>query len=115
MREIIQRLLSCRGLLQECHIPQVSPSPLYVDSLSSVFVANDETSVKKSVWMIRRAVVVQEAVLLRDVSVIKVSDEDNLADIFTKYVKHVKWRRFIDIILNVQMRAPSLRVPASTS
>jgi hypothetical protein len=103
-----QQLLTFRGLLQEFHIPQLAPSPLYIDSLSSVFAANDEASVKKSVWMIRRAVVVQEAVVLKEISAIKISDAENLADVMTKYIKFSKWRRIIDILLNISSPAPPL-------
>lgn len=49
--------------------------------------------------MIRRAVVVQEAVLLRELVVLKISDSNNLADLMTKYVKFAKWRRIINILL----------------
>ena len=110
-----QRLLSFRGLLQECRIPQVLPTPLFVDSQSTVFVANDEASVKKSVWMIRRAVVLQEAVMLSEIDVVKIGDAFNLADLFTKYVAYQKWRSLMDIILNVFQRAAPLPFPSSKS
>jgi hypothetical protein len=105
-----QRLIMHRNTLQELHIPQVPPSPLYVDSLSSVFVANDEASVKKSVWMIRRAIVVQEAVALKEIAVIKIDEENNLADLMTKYVKYDKWRRMMTILLNAPTPAPALTI-----
>ena len=109
-----QRLLTFRGLMQEMHIAQVRSSPLHIDSLSSVFAANDEASVRKSIWMIRRAVVVQEAVLLKEIDAIKIADENNLADIMTKYTKYSKWRRTINILLNVGVSAPPLSLARVT-
>ena len=105
---VTQRLLTHRGMLHELHIRQLVPNPLYLDSLSTVFAANDEASVKKSVWMIRRAVVIQEAVLLKEIVAVKVTDDCNLADLFTKYVKYEKWRRMMDILLNIVNHATPL-------
>ena len=109
---VCQRLLYFRNLLHELHIHQLLPTPLYLDSLSSVFAANDEAAVKKSVWMIRRAVVVQEAVLLKEIEVQHISDEDNLADLMTKYTKFTKWRKMMDVLLNVHSTAAPLSLLA---
>ena len=54
------------GLLQEAHILCGDSMPFYLDSASTVFVAKDDAGVKKSVWLIRRAAVLQESVEYRE-------------------------------------------------
>ena len=77
-----------------------APPPLYVDSASTVLVANNDTSVKRSVWTIRRAIILQEAVVSRIVDVVKVHESRNLADLFTKYLKYSVWHHHIMVLLN---------------
>ena len=61
---IVSRLMSLRGLCQEVGIDMTMPTPVYCDSTSCIFVANNSGSVKRSVWNIRRAVVLREAVAM---------------------------------------------------
>jgi hypothetical protein len=48
----LHRVIAIRGILQELRIPQVTPTPLYVDSISTSFVANDTGSVKRSMHVL---------------------------------------------------------------
>ena len=80
-----------RGVLGELRLPQVEPAPVYDDSRSTIFVARDAGSVKKSVWTYRRSAVVREGVDLGEVRFYKISDADNCADMFTKPVDHAKF------------------------
>ena len=50
------------NVLQEMDIPQFRPIPVFCDSQSTVFVANDAAAAKKSIWVSRRAAVLREAV-----------------------------------------------------
>ena len=43
-------------------MPVLRATPVFVDSQSMLFVANDQAAVKRSVWIIRRAVVLREFV-----------------------------------------------------
>ena len=72
-------------------MPQVESAPVYDDSRSTIFIARDAGSVKKSVWTYRRSSVVREGVDLGEVRFLKISDADNCADMFTKPVDHAKY------------------------
>ena len=95
----LQRVSVLAEMLREMSIP-TGAVPIYVDSESTLLVANNERSVKRSVWTIRRVIVLQEAVAHELAAVRKIDEADNLADLLTKYLKFVRWRRHIDIIMN---------------
>ena len=71
------------------------PTPVYCDSQSTVFVSRDATSVKRSVWLLRRTNVLREAVDHKDFFFDKVTDEDNCADPLTKSVKRDKLKHVL--------------------
>ena len=56
-----------------------------------IFVANDQASIKRSVWIHRRAKILRESVDAEDVQFVKVSDPDNVADGFTKPLPYDRW------------------------
>ena len=85
---------------QEIGIVQEVPTPYYIDSASTIFVAKDASAVKKSVWLIRRAVVLREGVTMGDIDPIKVGEADNFADIFTKWLPPDVWRRHVSFTQN---------------
>ena len=62
----------------------------------------------------RRAVVIQEAVVFKILRARKISDASNLADVFTKYLKFDKWRRVSWTRSSIWTPRPS-RSPPSTS
>ena len=70
------------------------PTPVYSDSASCLFVANNGPSaIKRSVWNIRRAMVLRESVDMGEAQFLKVPESDNVADGFTKPLKHSTWIR----------------------
>ena len=48
-----------RGLVHELGVLMQAPTVVYCDSSSTIFVAKDATSVKRSVWLLRRAAVLR--------------------------------------------------------
>jgi hypothetical protein len=91
----LHRVIPIRGHLQEIGVVQEVPTPYYIDSASTIFVAKDAGAVKKSVWLIRRAVVLREGVVMGDIDPIKIGEADNFADIFTKWLPPDVWRRHV--------------------
>ena len=91
----LHRIIPVRGLLQELFIIQELPTPLWMDSLSTWFVALDKAAVKKSIWLRRRAVMLQDGVDQGEVRPLKIAGEDNLADVETKYLVFHVWRRLM--------------------
>ena len=71
----------------------------------SVLVANDDAAAKKSVWLKRRIVVLQDAVDLGEIVPVHVPESNMVADIFTKYLKLVVWLRHVAYLLNDSTRA----------
>ena len=74
-------------------IPQVAPTPCWMDSASTIFVAENRAAPKKSAWTRRKAEVLTEAYEHGEVSPEKLEDPENFADPQTKYLTHKVWRR----------------------
>jgi hypothetical protein len=102
----LHRIIPIRGILQELHIIQEMPMPLYIDSASTVFVAMDRASVKRSIWLRRRAVIVQEGVELGEILPTKISERDNCSDVETKYLIFKIWARHMHYTHNLPGDAP---------
>ena len=102
----LQRVCVIAETLREFYIAYEEPVPVYVDSESTLLVGNNERSVKRSVWTIRRAVVLQEAVAHKVVSLHKIDEVRNIADLFTKYLKFKRWKIHIDVLLNADRTVP---------
>jgi hypothetical protein len=90
----LHRLMAIRGLLQELRIHQLAPSPLYIDSAFTVFVAKDVGGTKRSVWVLRRTAVLTQSVG-KDVDAVKIGEADMVADGYTKAIKHAVWIRHL--------------------
>ena len=103
---------TCAGndWLQELHIRLGKPTPFYLDSQSTVFVAKCAAAVKKTVWLTRRAAVLQEGVQHDEILPIHVSEKYMLADPFTKYLKQSVWYGHMRRIHNLPPRAQMLKV-----
>ena len=93
-------LVAINGVLQEVRIRLGTATPFYFDSKTSVFVAQRDSAIKKSVWLTRRAVVLQECVELGEGKVIHISERDMVADLLTKYLTYPVWNRLISYLLN---------------
>jgi hypothetical protein len=94
------------GVLQELHILCGARVPLYLDSASTVFVAKSDTAVKKSVWLIRRAAVLEDGVVHGELEPIHISERDMVADPFTKYLVYAVWIRHMHYALNYKGELP---------
>ena len=82
-------------------IPQPFATPLYLDSQSTTFAANDSGSVRKSVWTMRRRDVMKDGVEQEEIATVHIPGCDNVADGFTKPLKSVKaWVKHMSFILN---------------
>jgi hypothetical protein len=94
------RVLPARGLLTELRVHQVLATPYYMDSASTIFVAKDLAAVKKSIWTIRKAMVLHEGVVLNDIDPRKIDESDNVSDPGTKYLPYPAWNRHWTWTLN---------------
>ena len=50
--------------------------------------------------------VLQEAVAHKVVSLHKIDESRNIADLFTKYLKYKRWKTHIDVLLNADRTVP---------
>ena len=103
---IVHKIVPIRGLLTELRIPQELPTPLYLDSASTVFVAQSRAAVKKSAWMRRRAEVLTQAYDLGEIMPIKIEEYNNFADPQTKYLTYKVWARHLHYTHNLSGEPP---------
>ena len=92
---MLHRLLPLRGMLQEFMIPQQVPTPSYTDSQSSIHVGNSAAASRLSVWLNRRAAVLREGVDNGEIKLEKVSDADNVANMYTKPVTRASMEHYM--------------------
>ena len=52
------------------------PTPFYLDSMSTVFVAQNEAAAKKSAWILRRIAVLHEGVELDEIHPMHVNEAE---------------------------------------
>ena len=58
------------------------------------------TAVKKSVWLVRRAAVLQEGVFFSEITPLHVPEYNMVADPLTKYLTFPVWSRHMWYLLN---------------
>ena len=88
-------------MLQEIRIRLGKSTPFYLDSNTTVFVAESDTAIKKSAWLIRRADVLKDGVKYQEIQPIYISEADMAADPFTKYLVQSVWARHRHFFLNL--------------
>ena len=93
-------VLPVNGVLQEAHIRGGAPTPFYLDSKTTIYVANDDAAAKKSVWLKRRVDVLHDCVGLGEVTPLYLSEKDMAADPMTKYLPYAVWLRHMNYIIN---------------
>ena len=98
------------AILQEMQVRLGKATPYYFDSSSTVFVANNEKAIKRSVWLIRRVKVLLEAVEYGDIIVIHIGDAYMVADVFTKYLKYERWHRHVVYLNNAPIKGPAAKL-----
>ena len=95
------------GLLQEWRIRCGARVPFYLDSATTVFVAKSDTAIKKAIWVIRRAAVIEDAMVHDEIEPIHISERDMVADPFTKYLPYEVWHRHMHYALNYEGPLPA--------
>jgi hypothetical protein len=95
------------GVLQQLRIRCGRPTPILFDSQSTIYVATDDTAVKKSAWTIRRCAVLRDGVRLGELIPLKIGERDMTADIASKYCALLVWRRHCHILLNMAGDPPN--------
>ena len=93
-------LVPVAGVCQELHVLCGDAVPFYLDSKTTVFVATSDTAAKKSVWLLRRVAVLEDGVQHGDMSPRHISERDQAADPFTKYLTQPVWARHMHFVLN---------------
>ena len=103
---VMHRIVPMRGILQEARIPQVAPTPCWMDSASTIFVAENRAAPKKSAWTRRKAEVLTEAYENGEVAPEKCEDPENFADPQTKYLTYKPWARHLHYTHNFEGDPP---------
>ena len=76
------------------------PTPYYLDSATTGFVANDDAAARKSVWLQRRIHLLHEGVTEREIVPMHISEKFMAADPLTKYLPYNVWARHMLYIMN---------------
>ena len=79
-----------RGILTELGIAQLYPTPLFIDSASTVLCAESRLALKRSMHLMRRAKYLQESVEEEVTKPISIGGTLNFADPFTKAILVIK-------------------------
>ena len=80
----VAQAIPFRGILTELGIFQEVPTPVVVDSRSTLLVARSKASMKKSIYIMRRVLFMQECIEDGEVECYSCKGKVNLADSFTK-------------------------------
>ena len=78
-----------------------------MDSASTIFVANDEQAIKKSVWIARRTVALVEGKTLGEITPTYMKAALNCANFFTKYESLQEYRLHLWYFLNLDGPMPA--------
>ena len=88
----VNLLVPIPGLLQELSILGGAKVPFYLDFDTTVKVAKSDIAIKKSVWLIRRAAVIEDCDVVHGIiDVYHISERNMVADPFTKYLPYNVW------------------------
>ena len=98
---MMHKVVPLRGFLTEARIPQEHGTPLYIDSASTVFVAQSRGAVKKSAWIRRRSEVLTEAFDMGECDPKKIEEFNNFSDPQTKYLVYRVWARHLHYTHNL--------------
>ena len=90
-----------RGFIQESYLPQGEPTAFLLDSQTTIDVSNNDAASGRSLWLRRRIEVNHQAVRDGTITVVKVPEALNCADMHTKYLVHERWKRHRDVTLNL--------------
>lgn len=97
----LHRVVGTRGKCQELRIWQERPTPFYMDSTSTIFVANDEKAMKRSVWIARRTVALREGKSMGEIMPTYLEALMNCANFFTKYETYKEYALHMWYMLNM--------------
>ena len=83
-----------------CNFGPLAPWPRSVhglaESQSTLYVALDRAAVKKSIWLRRRAGILQDGVEQLEIAPLKIAGDINPADAETKYLPYEAWRKLLE-------------------
>ena len=65
---------------------------------------NDDGALKRALWLRRRVLVLRDGVDEGEFEPIKIPEEDNASDVYTKYLVFQKWKRHTDFINNMNKK-----------
>ena len=103
---VMHRVVPARGVLQEARVPQVQPTPVWIDSASTIFVATNRSAPKKSTWVRRKTEELVECYEQGESDPQKIDECDNFSDPQTKYLVGKVWMRHLHYTHNLEGEPP---------
>ena len=100
-------IISIITTLVELGVPIDYAVPIWTDSLTAVFLAQDARALKRIAYVARRVRFIQEAEALHYIKCMHVDGELNPVDPLTKYVTAIKFFRAMGYLTNVPREPPT--------
>ena len=94
LSEVTRIVVWLRGILKEIGFEQEEPTVIYEDNNSCIFMAENEENSERSKHIDVKYHYIREQILKKQVKLIRIETENNLADMFTKAIKRDKFIRF---------------------
>ena len=91
----LTKLVAARQWLQCVRVPQVEPSPYYMDSSSAILLGDSAGAPRRSIWIRRRIDVLTDYAEIGESRYVKIDESDNFSDGFSKPVKHDTFLRHL--------------------
>ena len=104
-------VLWARGFLEEIGLPQLGPTPFYVDAKNVLTLVHNLMSSKLTRHINRRELIVREREIAGELEVTKVATEDNISDMLTKGLDRVPFVKLRRLLMNLVVRTPLAVVP----
>jgi len=94
LSEVARIIIWLRGILKEIGFEQEEPTIIYEDNNSCIFMAENEENSERTKHIDVKYHYVREQIYKKQVKLIRIETENNLADMFTKANKRDKFIGF---------------------
>jgi hypothetical protein len=98
--ECSKAIMFVKNFLKEIDMPEVAPTPLYIDNESAKLIIENASSAKRTKHIDIKYFHIRELVEKGEIKLCSINTEDNTADMFTKGLAKIKFNRFRNRVLN---------------
>ena len=100
---MVMKLIPEIELANELRIIQSDPCPIYCDSKTTVLISLEAASVRRSAFLLRKMLFMQECSSQLILKFYQIPEKDNIADEMTKYIVLAKWKAHLMYANNMRL------------